>query len=126
MIRKAAVSIALLASAVSGSNITTPSCVVPGSDVIIGFENDHAKERDWIGLFPEGVSGGHLPDPHDNNWIWTCGTQNCTSSPHLGPVTISSPDLSGASAWIAVLARFDEDSKACENDRHKRCLPCSN
>jgi hypothetical protein len=126
MIRKAAVSIALLASAVSGSNITTPSCVVPGSDVIIGFENNNAKERDWIGLFPEGVSGGHLPDPHDNNWIWTCGTQNCTSSPHLGPVTISSPDLSGASAWIAVLARFDEDSKACENDRHKRCLPCSN
>ena len=114
MIRAAAVFIALLAPVVGGSKVTTHSCVVAGSDVIINFENDNTKEGDWIGLIPESAVDGHVEDPHDNNWIWTCGSQNCTSSPELGPVTISAPNLSGASMWIAVLARFDGDSKPYE------------
>ena len=112
MIGQVAAFIALLAPIVTGSHIITPSCVVAGSDVIISFENDNAKEGDWIGLIPEiSAVDGHVPDIHDNNWIWTCGSQNCTSSPELGSVTISAPNLSGASTWVAVLARFDEDSK---------------
>ena len=114
MIRKATVIIALVATVVSGSTINTPSCVVLGSDVIISFENENAKEGDWIGLLPESVVGTPLPDPHINNWIWTCGSQNCTSSPDLGHVTISAPNLSATSTWVAVLARFDEDSTSYE------------
>ena len=114
MMRKTAVVVALLAHFVTGRQITTPSCVVAGSDVVISFENDNAKEGDWIGLIPESAVDGHVPDPHDNNWIWTCGSQNCTSSPELGSVTISAPNLSGASTWVAVLARFHEDSKPNE------------
>lgn len=96
----------LVATVASGSSITTPACVVSGSNVVIGFGNDNAKERDWIGLLPErAVASRVLPNPHESNWIRTCGSQDCTSSPDHGSTTISTPNLSGASKWVAVLAR---------------------
>ena len=50
----AAIMFALLVAPVtSRSSATTPACVVSGSNVVIGFGNDDAKEGDWIGLLPE-------------------------------------------------------------------------
>ena len=107
MNRTAAIIFALLVAPVaSGSSITTPACVVSGSNVVIGFDNDNAQERDWIGLLPETAVASHiLPNPHDSNWIWTCGSQDCTSSPDHDSITIYTPNLNGPSKWIAVLAR---------------------
>jgi len=103
----AAIMFALLVAPVtSRSSATTPACVVSGSNVVIGFGNDDAKEGDWIGLLPEHAVSSHtLPNPHDDNWIWTCGSQDCNASPNHGSTTISTPNLTGASKWVAVLAR---------------------
>jgi hypothetical protein len=104
---KAAIASALLAAPfASGSSVTTPACVVSGSKVVIDFGNNNAKVGDWIGLVPENVVAGHvLPNPHNDNWILTCGSQDCSSSPNHGSATISTPNLTGASKWVAVLAR---------------------
>ena len=103
----AAIMFALLVARVtSGSSVTAPACVISGSNVVIGFGNDNAKVGDWIGLIPEHAVSSHaLPDPHDDNWIWTCGSQDCKASPNHGSTTISTPNLTGASKWVAVLAR---------------------
>jgi hypothetical protein len=103
----AIISALLVAPVASVSSITTPACVVAGSNVVIGFGNDNAKPGDWIGLLPENAVASHdLPDPHDDNWIWTCGSQDCNAAaPNHGFATIPTPNLNGASKWVAVLAR---------------------
>jgi hypothetical protein len=107
---KATIIVTLLAAVVRGSEILTGSCFTPDSEVIVGFNNDNAKEGDWIGLFPASVVGLQVPEPRSRNWIWTCGDQNCDTSPSSGFGKISNPKLTGADQWVAVMARFNSGS----------------
>jgi hypothetical protein len=107
---KAIVIATLLIAVVRGSEIQTGSCFTPDSDVVVGFKIDNAKDGDWIGLFPAGSIGDNAPEPRSRNWIWTCGDQNCGSSPASGFGRISNPKLSGDDRWVAVIARFSKGS----------------
>jgi hypothetical protein len=111
---KATIIVSFLASVVCGSQIKAPSCVIPGSKVSIVFSNDIAKTGDWIGLLPATTVGTQVPELRLRNWVWTCGTQSCGSSPDAGIATIASPNFSGATTWVAVLARFDGGTSSSE------------
>lgn len=101
---------AFLASAVRGDDeVTTPSCVEAGREVVVGFEVDDNNSGDWIGFYrvSDLVDGNKVPDPREGNWVWSCGNQSCGGNfPKNGPVMIEKPDLDGSLIWIAVLARF--------------------
>jgi hypothetical protein len=103
----AVIVVAIIAPVVSGNSVTTPSCVVLGSDVDINFEDDNAMQGDWIGLLPLSRVGSQVPDTRSDNWVWTCGSQSCGSLPDNGSVRISNPNLSNSTDWVAFLARFD-------------------
>ena len=107
MMMKAILIFSLTTILVYGSSIKAPACVAPGAKVVFGFSNDSPKKGDWIGLFPAGTVGSQVTDPRDQNWIWTCGSKTCTTSPAGGFANITTPNLSGAAKWIAVLARFE-------------------
>lgn len=107
---KVTIIVTLLAAVVRGSEILTGSCFAPNADVVIGFNNDNAMDSDWIGLFPSSDVGLQVPEPRTRNWIWTCGDRNCDTSPSGGFGKISNPNLSGATEWVAVMARFDGGS----------------
>ena len=111
-IMKAIVIVTLLAAVVRGSEIQTSSCVTPDSEVVVGFNNDNAKDGDWIGLFPAGSVGNSAPEPRSRNWIWTYGNQNCGTSPSSGFGRISNPKLTGDDKWVAVIARFTSGSNS--------------
>lgn len=111
-IMKSIIITTLLFAVVNGSEIQTGSCFTPDSDVVVGFNIDNANDRDWIGLFPAGSIGDNAPEPRSRNWIWTCGDQNCGSSPSSGFGRISNPKLSGADKWVAVIARFNKGSNS--------------
>ena len=114
MIRTVAIIIALIAPVIDGSIVKTHSCVVSGSDVDVNFEDDDAMQGDWIGLLPLSRVGSQVPDTRADNWVWTCGSQSCGSLPGIGSITISSPNLSSATEWVAFLARFDGGSAPYE------------
>jgi hypothetical protein len=103
---KAVIFFSLIAAAFGASEIRTGSCFAPGADVIIGFNNADAKAGDWVGLIPASVVGSLVPGARSSNWIKTCGSQGCNTSPPSGFLSISKPNLNGATRWVAVLARF--------------------
>ena len=109
MIRTAAIILALIAPVVSGGSVTAPSCVVLGSEVVIDFEYENARQGDWMGLLPIRRMGIEVPDTRSDNWVWTCGSQSCGSLPESGSITFSNPNFSNATDWVAFLARFDGD-----------------
>jgi hypothetical protein len=111
-IMKATIIVTLLAAVVRGSEIITGSCFTPDSEVVVGFNIDNAKDGDWIGLFPAGSVGDSAPEPRSRNWIWTCGDQNCGTSPSSGFGKISNPKLTGDDKWVAVIARFNSGSNS--------------
>ena len=109
---KATIIVTLLAAVVRGSEILTVSCVAPESEVVVGFNNDVAMDSDWVGLFPASVVSLQVPEPRSRNWIWTCGDQNCGTSPSSGFGRISNPKLTGDDKWVAVIARFTSGSNS--------------
>lgn len=107
MMMKASVLIAFFAAAVRAFEVTAPSCIDIGSDVTINFNSTRPKNGDWIGLMP--VTGDELTsgvaEPLNRNWIWTCGSQSCESSPSTGTVKLLAPTVTDDNRYIAYLAR---------------------
>jgi hypothetical protein len=109
---KIALFLSLLVGAVLGDTVTTPSCVETSDSIVVGFENANPKDGDWIALYRvTDLSGNTAPDApalRSQNWLWTCGSQSCKSSPTSGPVRIPSPLFFDTSVkWVAALLRYD-------------------
>jgi hypothetical protein len=101
---KALLHAAVLAVVVRGNDVTTPGCIEPGQEIVVGFELDSNRAGDWVGLYPAGSTTG---EPRGENWVWTCGTQGCGHFPQVGPIAMPSPNFAGSAMWVAVVVRWE-------------------
>ena len=105
---KASILVVFFAAAVRAFEVTAPSCIESGSDVEISFTNTNPKVGDWIGLYQVAgneLANGVVAEPLTRNWIWTCGSQDCSGSPAVGSVKMLAPTVTGDDNWFAVLVR---------------------
>ena len=74
-------------------------CYSVGESVTATFTNPEPTEKDWIGVFPAGVSPHNIPEP--KLWLYACGTQDCWAASSSGHVTFGHgyPDESNTHAW---------------------------
>ena len=106
---KAVIFVSLIAAVIGASEIRTGSCFAPGADVVIGFNNADAQAGDWVGLIPASIAGTLIPNARSSNWVRSCGSKTCGTSPPSGFLSIPNPNLNGATQWVAVLAHFSSD-----------------
>jgi len=75
----------------------------PGQAITIGFTNGPANPKDWIGVYPEGVTPGSTGS---TIWLYLDGTQSGTTGKASGSVTFPN-GLAAAGRYRAFLLEND-------------------
>jgi Peroxidase len=81
------------------------TCVPPGQNFAITFQNINPLPDDWIGIVHVSETLSAFTSLAD--WMWTCGSKSCTTASAGGQVFMSSVNIP-ESDWFAVLARGND------------------
>lgn len=81
------------------------TCIPPGQSFAVTFQNINPQPDDWIGIVHVSETFSSFSSLAD--WLWTCGSQSCTTASSGGQVFVSSANIP-ESTWVAVLARGND------------------
>ena len=96
-----------VASAAADIVSVDKTCYNLGQIVQINFENEAPLQDDWFGIYSADADINALPSP--SNWIWTCGSRDCTLSAGVRKGGVFYSDVLPTGSWKVVLARNEAD-----------------